>query len=189
MVPDFLHAFALVLVAEFGDKSQLLALSLTARYRVRYVMIGLAIGITLNHGLAILLGAYIGEWLAGPWFGRVIGLAFIGFGIWTWKEAYEKPSTQVQVATGRSAIPTITLAFFLAEMGDKTQLAAGTLAATRDHPLMVLAGTTLAMLLLNALVVLLGDRLYRRFPIRKVRLAAAFLFLLTGVWLFMDTLV
>lgn len=169
-----------VALAEIGDKTQLLALVLAARYRKPWpIIFGILVATLANHALA---GA-VGVWLAaaiGPTAMRwILGISFIAMAIWTLvpdKYAEDSPPPPRLGIFGTTAI-----AFFLLEMGDKTQIATVALAAQYDSLVAVVAGTTLGMLIANIPAVLLGEVAARRLPLRLVRGIAAAIFLALGV--------
>lgn len=178
----FLTSTVLVAVAEIGDKTQLLALVLAARFRKPApVILGILVATLANHALAALLGASAANWLEGPWFSFVVALSFIVMGLWTLIP--DKLDDDDTPKTSGSAFFATTIAFFLVEMGDKTQLATVALGARFDSVAVVTMGTTLGMLLANAPVVLLGDKLLARVPMKAVHIAAAVLFIAIGVWM------
>lgn len=178
----FLTSTILVAVAEIGDKTQLLALVLAARYRKPVpVILGILAATLANHALAALLGASAAAWLDGPWFSFAVALSFIAMGLWTLVP--DKLDEDEQPKARGGAFIATTIAFFFVEMGDKTQLATVALGARFDSTLLVTMGTTLGMLLANAPVVLLGDRLLARVPMRAVHLGAALLFIGVGGWM------
>ena len=168
----------LVTVAEIGDKTQLLSFVLAARLRQPWAIIaGILVATIGNHALAGSLGAWLAH-LAGPgvmtW---ATGLLFIGFGLW----ALHPDALDDDPAIHRAgAFVTALIAFFLAEMGDKTQLATVALAARFDSLAAVVVGTTLGMMLANVPAVFIGEKLASRLPMKAIRLTAAGLFILTG---------
>ena len=172
----------IVALAEMGDKTQLLALVLAARFRKPWpIILGILAATLLNHGLAGALGAWLTGWL-GPDRLRIgLGVSFLLMAAWTLipdKLEDEPLSTR----KGKLGIfGTTTVAFFLAEMGDKTQVATIALAARFDAYFWVVAGTTIGMLLANVPVVWLGERFAQRIPIRLVHAIAAGLFAVLGV--------
>lgn len=177
-----LASTALVALAEIGDKTQLLALVLAARFRQPVPIIaGILFATLANHALAALLGVSAAAWLEGPWFGVAVALGFIAMGLWTLVP--DKLDDDETPASGRSAFLTTLVAFFLVEIGDKTQIATIALGARYGDVLAVTAGTTLGMLLANVPVVLAGDALIRRVPLKAVRVAAATLFVAMGAGL------
>lgn len=169
----------LVAVAEIGDKTQLLSFVLAARLRRPWaICAGILVATVANHALAGSVGAWLAH-LAGSgvmlW---VTGLLFIGFGLWALHPDALDDDPKIHRA---GAFVTALIAFFLAEMGDKTQLATMALAARFDSLAAVVAGTTLGMMLANVPAVMVGEKLAARLPMKAIRLAAASLFIVTGV--------
>jgi Ca2+/H+ antiporter, TMEM165/GDT1 family len=172
-------SIALVALAEIGDKTQLLALALAAKYRKPVPIIaGIALATLLNHALA----AGVGTWLTGAIGPRVLQfvLAFSFLAMAAWMLIPDKLELTEQPARF-GVLATTTMAFFVVEMGDKTQIATVALAAKWGAFYAVVAGTTIGMLLANAPVVFFGERILRRVPIRIVQRVAAALFALLGV--------
>jgi len=171
-------SFAVVALAEMGDKTQLVALTLASRYRRPWtVMLGILIATVLNHALAAGVGARAASALPRLWLGWTIGLGFIAFGFW----ALVPDRTASAKAPSRwGPLLTSAIVFFLAEMGDKTQLATLALGARFESAGAVTAGTTLGMLAADGLAVFMGDRLTAIVPMRMVRWLAAALFFAFG---------
>jgi len=174
----FFTSTLLVAIAEIGDKTQLLSFVLAARLRRPWAIIAGILAATIaNHALAGSIGARLAH-LAGPgvvqW---VTGLLFIGFGLWALHPDALDDDPKIHRA---GAFVTTLIAFFLAEMGDKTQLATVALAARFDNLAAVVLGTTLGMMLANVPAVIIGEKLAARLPLKAIRLAAAGLFMLTG---------
>lgn len=168
-----------VALAEIGDKTQLLALLLAARFRKPLpIVAGMLAATLLNHALAGWLGAEAAQWLTPDVLRWIVVASFLGIAAWSLK-----PDTLDDVSIpARGAFVATLIAFFLAEIGDKTQVATVLLAA-KYHPLwQVVAGTTMGMLLANVPVVILGSRFANRLPLRGARIAAAVLFLVLAAW-------
>lgn len=169
----------IVAIAEIGDKTQLLALILAARYRKPWpIILGIFFATLVNHGIAASLGAFVSAW-AGPEAMRwAIGLGFLAMGIWCLipDKAEEGPR---RFDNAGPFIATL-VAFFLVEIGDKTQIATVALAARFNDLIAVTAGTTFGMMLANAPVVLFGDAIARRVNLAWVRAGAASLFVVLG---------
>ena len=169
-----------VALAEIGDKTQLLALVLAARYRKPWpIIFGILVATLANHALA----GVVGVWLAatiGPMAMRwILGVSFIAMAIWTMiPDKYEEGSPP---PSRLGIFGTTVIAFFLLEMGDKTQIATVALAAQYSSLIAVVAGTTLGMLLANIPAVLIGDVAARKLPLRLVHSVAAAIFLVLGV--------
>lgn len=170
-----------VALAEIGDKTQLLALLLAARFRKPWPIIaGILVATLLNHALAAWLGARAATWLHPEMLRWIVAASFLAVAVWTLKPDTLDDKGENLPAGG--AFLATTIAFFVAEMGDKTQIAT-VLLATRYHPLWeVVVGTTLGMLLANVPVVMLGNRFADRLPLRLARYVAAAIFLGLAIW-------
>jgi len=176
----FLVSTLAVAVAEIGDKTQLLALLLAARFRKPVPIVGgILLATLLNHALAGWLGTIAAQWLTPEVLRWVVAISFFAIALWTLKP--DKIDDDQSLPARNAFIATV-IAFFLAEIGDKTQVATVLLAA-KYHPLWeVVAGTTVGMLLANVPVVLLGSRFSQRLPLRGARITAALLFLALAIW-------
>jgi putative Ca2+/H+ antiporter (TMEM165/GDT1 family) len=176
----FLISTGIVAIAEIGDKTQLLALVLAARYRKPWpIVFGILLATLLNHGLAAGFGALVAAW-AGPALMRwAIGLGFIAMGLWCLIP--DKPDEGPRRFERAGPFLATLVAFFLVEIGDKTQIATVALAARFQDLVAVTAGTTLGMMLANAPVVFFGDALAKRVPLGLVRGGAAAIFVLLGL--------
>jgi putative Ca2+/H+ antiporter (TMEM165/GDT1 family) len=166
-------------VAEIGDKTQLLSFVLAARLRKPWPIIaGILFATLANHALAGWAGSLFARLLLPATLTWVTGLAFIAFGVW----ALHQDSLEGSPAVFKAGVFVTTfVAFFIAEMGDKTQLATVALAARFDALAQVIIGTTLGMMIANIPAVWIGDRLAEKTPMKAVRILAAALFILTGV--------
>ena len=185
----FLVATGIVALAEMGDKTQLLALLLAARYRRPWPIVwGIFIATVVNHALAGALGHAVTRVLGPELLRWVLGASFIAMAVWVLMPDRLDDDGTPAAAPRLGVFGTTVLAFFLAEMGDKTQIATVALAARHPHWLAVVGGTTLGMMLANAPVVWFGDRLLRRLPVRAVHGVSALIFLALGVlaWLGWD---
>lgn len=170
----------MVALAEIGDKTQLLAFLLAAKFRKPVpIILGILVATLLNHGLAGALGAWITTLLAPEVLRWVLGLSFIAMAVWIMvpDTLDEDEASLVQFGV----FGTTLVAFFLAEMGDKTQIATVALAAQYGNLLWVVVGTTLGMLIANVPAVYLGERVAHRMPVRLVHGIAATIFALMGV--------
>ena len=181
-----LTSTAVVALAEIGDKTQLLAIVLATRFRKPGAIIaGIFAATVANHFLAALAGAQAASVLEGQWFRYLVAASFIAMAAWTLipdklDEPLDKPARF-------GAFITTLIAFFLVEMGDKTQIATVALGARFHAVLPVTLGTTLGMMIANVPAVFLGQELIRRVPMRTVRIIAALMFLGIGLWLFIQT--
>ena len=181
-----LTSTAVVALAEIGDKTQLLAIILATRFKRPWPVIGGILVATLaNHFLAALLGEQVANLLDGHWFRYAVALSFIAMAAWTLvpDRADEGPQSDARFG----AFLTTLVAFFLVEMGDKTQIATIALGARFHSVLPVMAGTTLGMMLANVPAVFLGEALIARVPLGVVRGLAALLLLAVGLWLLLQT--
>ena len=170
-----------VALAEIGDKTQLLAFVLAARFKKPLpIIMGILLATVVNHGLAGALGAWITVSISPEVLRWVLGLSFIGMAIWTMiPDKIEEEETQIAKRFGVFGATLIT--FFLAEMGDKTQIATVAMAAHYAAPLMVVIGTTLGMLIADVPAVFAGDKLANKIPMKLVHSIAAAIFALLGV--------
>jgi putative Ca2+/H+ antiporter (TMEM165/GDT1 family) len=170
-----------VALAEIGDKTQLLAFILAARFKKPVpIILGILAATVLNHGLAGALGAWITSAISPEVLRWVLGLSFIGMAVWTMiPDKIEEEETQVARRFGVFGATFIT--FFLAEMGDKTQIATVAMAAHYAQPLLVVIGTTLGMLIADVPAVFIGDKLANKIPMKLVHSIAAGVFAVLGI--------
>lgn len=179
----FLVSTGLVAVAEIGDKTMLLALCLAAAWRrPGAILVGILVATLANHLLAGALGALAGQWLEGPWMRWILGLGFLGFAAWALVPDRFEDCPPEQRRGWAGVFWATSVAFFLVEMGDKTQVATAALAARFQDVAWVVAGSTLGMMIANAPAVLVGQAAADRLPMRWIRLAAAAAFAATGIW-------
>jgi putative Ca2+/H+ antiporter (TMEM165/GDT1 family) len=179
----FLLSTAVIFVAELGDKSQLMAMTFAARYRARDVLIGITVATAIVHLASVGIGLAVGTAFADHQgvIAVVAGLAFLAFAVWTLRgdELTDEEADKARRSTG-AAILAVGTAFFLAELGDKTMLATITL-ATREDWFGTWVGSTLGMVLADALAIGVGAVLGRTLPEKAVRYGAAVLFALFGL--------
>ena len=170
-----------VALAEIGDKTQLLAFLLAARFKKPLpIILGILVATILNHGLAGAVGAWITHAVSPEILRWVLGASFIGMAIWTMiPDEIEDEETQVAKRFGVFGATLIT--FFLAEMGDKTQIATVAMAAHYADPMLVVVGTTLGMLIADVPAVFIGDKLANKIPMRLVHSIAAAVFAALGI--------
>jgi len=178
---SLLVSTGVVALAEIGDKTQLLAFILAARFKKPLPIIaGILVATLVNHGLAGALGAWITTTISPAILRWVLGLSFLGMAVWTMiPDEIEAEESNVAKRFGVFGATLIT--FFLAEMGDKTQLATVALAAHYGTPVVVVLGTTLGMLIADVPAVFIGDKLATRIPMRLVHSIAAAIFALLGL--------
>ncbi len=177
----FLLSTGIVALAEMGDKTQLLSLVLAARFRRPWpILWGILIATLANHALAGAVGASVTAWLGPQWLRWILAGSFIAMAAWMLVPD-KLDDDDTPDAPRHSVLVTTVIAFFLAEMGDKTQIATVALAARYDAVVAVVAGTTLGMMLANAPVVWFGERVMRRVPVRAVHVVSALIFLGLGL--------
>jgi putative Ca2+/H+ antiporter (TMEM165/GDT1 family) len=181
MMESLFISTGVVALAEIGDKTQLLAFILAARFKKPIpIIMGILAATLINHGLAGALGAWITSVVSPDMMRWILGTSFIGMAIWTLiPDKIEEEETQVAKHLGVFGATFIT--FFLAEMGDKTQIATVALAAHYGAPLMVIAGTTLGMLLADVPAVFVGNKFAAKIPMKLVHSIAAAIFALMGM--------
>lgn len=177
---------AVVALAEIGDKTQLLAILLATRFkRPLPIILGILVATLANHALAALLGAQAAAFLDSDIFRYVIGASFVAMAAWTLiPDKFEDDDAPKSHA---GAFMTTLVAFFLVEMGDKTQVATIALGARFHDVFTVTAGTTLGMMIANVPAIFLGHELLKRVDLNKVRMVAAGLFLVIGLWVLAQT--
>jgi putative Ca2+/H+ antiporter (TMEM165/GDT1 family) len=176
-VEAFLVSVSTISIAEIGDRTQLLSLVLSARYRRPLPIIaGILCATLANHAAAGLVGRLFGDFLKPEILQIVVGVSMIGMALWTLK-----PDTLDEGTVAASAFVATLTSFFLAEIGDKTQIATVALAAACPSLLAVIAGTTLGMLIANIPVVVLGKAFADRLPLKAIHYSASLLFMVLGV--------
>jgi Ca2+/H+ antiporter, TMEM165/GDT1 family len=190
----FITSFILVTLAEMADKTQLLTLSLSCRYPARKVLIGVAIAIAVLNLAAVVVGAIAGRFIPLTAVRIGAGALFIGFGLWNLlaREKTGPDGEECEVKSTRHIVPAVAGAFFVAEIGDKTQLAVLSLGARFEGSLLssvgVWLGATIGMVLANGLAVLIGHTAGRRVPERLMKRISGVLFIGFGVWTLVEAL-
>ena len=183
----FLTSSLLVAVAEIGDKTQLLAIVLATRFRKPLpIVLGILAATLANHALAAFAGQLAAGLLDGQWFRIAVAASFVGMGLWTLVP--DKLDEDDRRRARGGVFLTTLVAFFLVEMGDKTQLATVALGARFDSLIAVTAGTTLGMMVANVPAVLLGNALVQRISMKAVRIVAAASFVAVGLWMLAEAL-
>jgi putative Ca2+/H+ antiporter (TMEM165/GDT1 family) len=178
-----LVSFGVIFVAELGDKSQLMALTFATRFSIRSVLIGITVATALVHLASVAIGYGLGTALPTQWINLAAAIAFVVFGLWTLRGDALTDDEQDKVnRVGKRAIIAVGTAFFLAELGDKTMLATITL-ATDYGWLGTWIGSTLGMVAADALAIVVGRALGKRLPENVIRIGAAILFFVFGIWL------
>jgi len=180
-VDAFLISFGIIFVAELGDKSQLMAMTFAARYRAITILAAITVATALVHLFSVLVGAAVGVALPTDLISVVAGIAFLAFAAWTVRgdELDEDESARASRST-RSVFLTVGVAFFLAELGDKTMLATVTL-ATDNGLIGTWIGSTLGMVAADALAIVVGQQLGTRLPERVIKIGASITFVVFGV--------
>ena len=188
LLQAFFISFGVIFVAELGDKSQLMALTFAARYKPLPILIGITIATAFVHAVSVIVGGLLGAAIPTHAINIVAGMAFLGFAAWTLRgDALDDDEAERADRTGRSAVVAAAVAFFLAELGDKTMLATITLAT--NHGLFgTWLGSTFGMVAADALAILLGAKLGRVLPERTIRVGASVLFVIFGVALIAEGL-
>lgn len=182
MIEAFLASTAVVALAEIGDKTMLLAIVLAARLRRPWaILAGIFAATIANHALAALVGSEVADLLQADWFRIAVALGFIAMAAWTLVPD-KLDDDEGEPRSHGGAFLTTLISFFLVEMGDKTQIATIALAAHYQSVLVVAAGTTLGMMLVNGPAVFLGEAIERRVSMKLTRALAALLFLVLGLW-------
>ncbi|MEV6347082.1 TMEM165/GDT1 family protein [Actinoplanes sp. NPDC051851] len=182
-------SFAVIFVAELGDKSQLMAMTFATRFKPVPVLVGITAATALVHLVSVGIGYGLGAALPTGWISLVAGVAFLAFGAWTLRGDHltDEEKSKAEKSTG-SAILAVGGAFFLAELGDKTMLATITL-ATQHGWFGTWVGSTVGMVAADALAILVGRYLGRHLPEKVIKWGAAALFAIFGIWLLIEAVV
>lgn len=170
-----------IFIAEMGDKTQLVAMSLASRYRVLTVILGITAATAVVHLGSVLIAEVLGATLPTDWLTLAAGLAFLFFGLWTLRgdEMTDKDEERAASRRIRSAFMTVALVFFVAELGDKTMLATITV-GTQHHWLPVWIGSTIGMVAADGIAIAIGAVLGKKLPERAIRIGASVLFFVAG---------
>ena len=175
----FSAAFLLVFIAEMGDKTQFVAMTFAAKYNPYKVLFAIFLGTVANFVIVIIVGQLLTEVVPLDVISLVASIAFIAFGVWTVRE--EKIEEKTIKVSRFGAVATVGVAFFVAEIGDKTQLATLSLAVQYDSPITVLVGAILAMLVADGIGIVIGVVFCRRIPRHKLKWLSAIIFVLFGL--------
>jgi len=185
MIHPFFVSTGIVALAEMGDKTQLLTLLLTTQFRKPVpIILGMLAATLINHAFAGAVGSWVATLLGPDVLRWVLGISFLGMAVWTLIP--DKLDDDQSTGKQFGVFMTTVVAFFLAEMGDKTQIATVALAAQYHSLFWVVAGTTMGMMLANVPVVLFGDWLTKRIPVRKIHLTCAIIFAVMGLLALFD---
>lgn len=183
LVSPFLISLGAVALAEVGDKTQLLSLVFAAKFRKPWpICAGILVSSVLSHAIAAELGAWLAHWMTPGLQRWLIGLSFLAVAAWALLPEKAGDAEPVPMR-GHGVFITTMIAFFLAELGDRTQIATAVLGAHYQPLWQVIAGSTAGMLVANVPVVLLGARFATRLPLRTARLGTAALFAALGLWI------
>ena len=184
----FLISFGIIFVAELGDKSQLMAMTFAARYKATTILIAITIATAIVHLVSVILGAAVGVALPTKTISIVAGIAFLVFAAWTLRgDKLDEDEANRADKSNRSVLITVGVAFFLAELGDKTMLATITL-ATKNGLVGTWIGSTLGMVAADALAIIVGQQMGARLPARVIKIGAAVTFVIFGVLLIFEGL-
>lgn len=179
MFTEYIRALFFIFIAEMGDKTQILAMMFATKFPMRKVFLGIFIGSFLNHGLAVAFGSLLGS-LIEPYVLQVVaGAAFLGFAIWTLAAGGDEEEVE-ESDRGHGAVAAVAAAFFIGELGDKTQLTAITLSIDAAFPLLILAGTVSGMVLTSGIGILAGSKLGSKMPEYLIKLFSGLLFFIFG---------
>jgi putative Ca2+/H+ antiporter (TMEM165/GDT1 family) len=179
-----LTSTALVALAEMGDKTQLLAMLLATRFRKPLpIIMGIFVATLANHFLAALVGHEVAGLLQSGWFRYAVAISFIAMAAWTLIPDTFDENEPLKAPSKAGVFVTTLIAFFLVEMGDKTQVATIALGARFPNMFEVTAGTTLGMMIANVPAVLFGETLAKKVPMKALQVGAALLFLFLGLWM------
>ena len=179
---------AVVALAEIGDKTMLLAILLATRFRSTFpIVMGILVATLANHALAALVGQSLASLLEGQWFRLAVGISFLAMAAWTLVPDRLDEDEEPKAARFGPFLTT-TIAFFIVEIGDKTQVATIALGAQFQSVMLVTLGTTLGMMLANVPAVYFGRAIVERVSLRLMRMIAALLFAAIGIWVVADAL-
>jgi putative Ca2+/H+ antiporter (TMEM165/GDT1 family) len=185
-VDAFWLSLGVIAVAELGDKSQLMALAFATRYRWPQVLLGISVATLIVHAFSVLVGSAFALVVPGAAVSIVAGVAFFAFAAWTLRgdQLGEREAARAE-RSARSVVLAVGVAFFLAELGDKTMLATMTLATT-ENPIGTWLGSTVGMVLADAVAIAIGALAGARLPERPVKIGAALAFVAFGVILVVE---
>lgn len=183
---EFIKAALLVVVAEMGDKTQLLAMAMASKYKVKEVMIGVLVATIFNHALAVAVGNYLSSLIPMNTIKIVAAISFLIFGLWTLRG--DKIDGEDEKKTKFGPIATVAIAFFLAEMGDKTQLMTIAISANSHQPAFILMGTTVGMLIADGIGIMGGAWMCKHIPEVYIKWIAGIVFMFFGTLTIYDSI-
>jgi putative Ca2+/H+ antiporter (TMEM165/GDT1 family) len=175
---EFIKALLFVVVAEMGDKTQLLAMAMASKFKASQVMLGVLVATILNHALAVALGSYLSSLIPMSTIKIVAGISFLIFGLWTLRG--DKIDEDEKKKQKFGPVVTVAIAFFLAEMGDKTQLMTIAISADSKMPLFILLGTTTGMLIADGIGIIGGAWMAKHVPDKYIKWGAGLIFIFFG---------
>ncbi|MCD6436605.1 MAG: TMEM165/GDT1 family protein [Clostridiales bacterium] len=178
MISVYLKAFFMIFIAEMGDKTQILAMTFALKYNIKQILFGVAIGAFLNHGLAILLGTMMTKVIPLNLLQLFAGTLFVFFAFYSLKIEQDE---EENISNKYGAIITIAIAFFIGELGDKTQLTALGLGTSESYPFLVLLGTTSGMVLTSLMGIVVGSKLGKKMPEDKLKIMSFSIFSFFGI--------
>jgi putative Ca2+/H+ antiporter (TMEM165/GDT1 family) len=185
MLKELIRAFLLIFAAEMGDKTQIIAMTFATQYKVKEVILGVILGVVLNHGIAILLGRFISTVVPMNLIQMIAGIMFVIFGIMALKDE-ELDETNNKKAF--SPIITVAIAFFVGELGDKTQLTAMTLSTEASYPIFILIGTTLGMVATSGFGIFIGSKIGEKIPEVAIKVTSSIVFVFFGSLKLLNTI-
>lgn len=185
MFQSYFKALSLILFAEMGDKTQIIAMTFAMRYAMKDILAGVALGAGLNHAIAIVLGTLLAKFINIEFLQLIAGLVFIVFAMLSLDIGEDED--EKEKSRQLSPIFTVAFAFFMGELGDKTQISALTLSLDSFFPLAVLLGTTSGMVLTSLLGIVIGSRLGKKIPEFHLKVAAFTIFLIFGLEKFINS--
>ncbi len=179
MIYEFIKTFLLIFVAEMGDKTQILLMTCAARYSIVQVLIGIVVGVALNHGLAIVIGTYISNIIDFNLLQIFAGIIFIVFGLLALEDDNDENNKTTTLKCG--PILAVAITFFVGELGDKTQLTAMTIAMESDYPFFVLIGSIAGMIIVGCVGIIIGTALTKRIPSYIIKIISGLIFIVFGL--------
>lgn len=185
MLVDLIKTFLLIFAAEMGDKTQILAMTFAIKYKTSDVILGVVLGAGLNHGLAIILGSFLTKALPMDLIQTLAGAAFIIFGIMALRD---EEIDELESKGSFGPIITVALAFFIGELGDKTQLTVMTLSTESIYPLMILIGAVLGMVATSGLAIYIGSKIGDKIPEIAIKISSSLVFVLFGSFKLIKTI-